>query len=152
MKPAWSAQAGAPSSRTKAVRVGGCAQEPGRVADGAGVDNFGSSLFLPVALLYVTRVVGLPLAVAGMVVATGTIAGQAATVVPAVAGLLFMRANALAEAIAPAGVRGRYLAAFQYAFTVPGVIAPALFSVALWLPWLLAGACAGLAMMVLRWW
>ena len=56
-----------------------------------GVDNFGSGLFLPVALLYVT---------------------------------------------------------------VPGVIAPALvalFSVALWLPWLLAGVCAGLAMMVLRW-
>jgi hypothetical protein len=53
------------------------------------------------------------------------------------AGLLFMRANALAEAIAPPAVRGRYLAAFQYAFTVPGVIAPAvvaLFSVAVWLP------------------
>ena len=27
-----------------------------------GVDNVGSGLFLPVALLYVTRVVGLPLA------------------------------------------------------------------------------------------
>jgi Na+/melibiose symporter-like transporter len=61
----------------------------------------------------------------------------AATVVLAMAGLLFMRANALAEAIAPPAVRGRYLAAFQYAFTVPGVIAPAvvaLFSVAVWLP------------------
>ena len=29
-----------------------------------GVDNFGSGLFLPVTLLYVIRVVGLPLAVA----------------------------------------------------------------------------------------
>ena len=52
------------------------------------------------------------------------------------------RANALAVAAAPAAVRGRYLAAFQYAFTVPGVLAPALvalFSVAVWLPWLLGG-------------
>jgi hypothetical protein len=30
-----------------------------------GVDNFGSGLFLPLALLYATRVVGLPLATAG---------------------------------------------------------------------------------------
>jgi Na+/melibiose symporter-like transporter len=78
----------------------------------------------------------------------------AATVVMAVAGLLFQRANALAEALAPAAVRGRYLAAFQYAFTVPGVIAPAvvaLFSVAVWLPWLVSGASAGLAVLVLRW-
>ena len=30
-----------------------------------GVDNFGSGLFLPVVLLYVTRVVGLPLAAGG---------------------------------------------------------------------------------------
>ena len=78
----------------------------------------------------------------------------AATVVLAVAGLLFMRANALAAAIAPAAARGRYLAAFQYAFTVPGVLAPAvvaLFSVAVWLPWLLAGTSAALAMLLLRW-
>jgi hypothetical protein len=78
----------------------------------------------------------------------------AATVVLAAAGLLFMRANALAEAIAPAAVRGRYLAAFQYAFTVPGVIAPAvvaLFSAAVWLPWLLTAISAGLAMALLRW-
>ena len=48
-----------------------------------GVDNFGSGLFLPVALLYVTRVVGLPLATAGTVVAVGTMAGLAT---PPVAG------------------------------------------------------------------
>ncbi len=40
-----------------------------------GVNNFGSGLFLPVVLLYVTRVVGLPLAAAGTVVALGTVAG-----------------------------------------------------------------------------
>jgi hypothetical protein len=78
----------------------------------------------------------------------------AATVVMSVGGLLFQRANARAVAVAPAAVRGRSLAAFQYAFTVPGVVAPAvvaLFSVAVWLPWLLVGASAGLAVLVLRW-
>ncbi len=57
-------------------------------------------------------------------------------------------------ATAPCPARGRYLAAFQYAFTVPGVIAPAavaLFSVAVWLPWLVVGTCAGLAVAALRW-
>src|SRR5580700_3464030 len=77
-----------------------------------------------------------------------------ATVVMAVGGLLFQsRVNALAEAAAPAAARGRYLAAFQYAFTVPGVLAPAvvaLFPVAVWLPWLLVGAAAGLAVLGLR--
>lgn len=78
----------------------------------------------------------------------------AAAVVMAVGTLLFGRANALAEAAAPAAARGRYLAAFQYGFTVPGVIAPAvvaLFSVAVWLPWLLAACAAALAVLVLRW-
>jgi Na+/melibiose symporter-like transporter len=78
----------------------------------------------------------------------------AATAVMALAGLLFQRASALAEAVAPAAVRGRYLAAFQYAFTVPAVIAPAmvaLYSVAAWLPWLLVGASAGLAILLLSW-
>jgi len=78
----------------------------------------------------------------------------AATVVMALAALLFQRANALAEAVAPSALRGRYLAAFQYSFTVPGVIAPAvvaLYSVAVWLPWLLVGVSAGLAVLVLHW-
>ena len=71
------------------------------------------------------------------------------------AGLVFgLRVNALAEAAAPAAARGRYLAAFQYSFTVPGVMAPAvvaLFSVAVWLPWLVVAAAAGLAIAALRW-
>jgi Na+/melibiose symporter-like transporter len=79
----------------------------------------------------------------------------AGTVVLAAAGLAFgVRVNALAEAAAPAVARGRYLAAFQYSFTVPGVMAPAvvaLFSVAVWLPWLLVAAAAGLAILALRW-
>ena len=79
----------------------------------------------------------------------------AGTVVLAAAGLAFgVRVNALAEAAAPAGARGRYLAAFQYSFTVPGIVAPAvvaLFSVVVWLPWLLVGGAAGLAVLALRW-
>src|ERR1700733_1728491 len=50
-----------------------------------GTDNFGSGLFLPVVLLNVARVVGLPLATAGTVVSLGTIAGLAA---PPLAGRL----------------------------------------------------------------
>src|SRR5260370_10898347 len=53
-----------------------------------GVDNVGSGLFLPVALLSVTRVMGRPLATAGTVVAAGTMAGLA---VPPVAGRLVDR-------------------------------------------------------------
>jgi len=53
------------------------------------------------------------------------------------------RINALAEAAAPRRSRARYLAAFQYAFTIAGVLAPAvvaLFSVTPWLPWLVVAA------------
>ncbi|HEV7648288.1 MAG TPA: MFS transporter [Actinophytocola sp.] len=78
----------------------------------------------------------------------------AATVVFAASGLLFgTRANALAADLAPSAARGRYLAMFQYAFTVPGVLAPAvagLFSVAVWLPWLVVGGCAAAATAGLR--
>lgn len=77
----------------------------------------------------------------------------AITVLLASASLMSGRANALAEAAAPQAQRGRYLAAFQYAYGVAGVIAPAvvaLFSVAIWLPWLIAAASAGLAIVALR--
>jgi MFS family permease len=73
----------------------------------------------------------------------------ASTLVFAAGDLVFgPRSGALAEAAAPPVARGRYLAAYQYAFTVAQVIAPvvvALFSVADWLPWVLVGTCAGLA-------
>jgi predicted MFS family arabinose efflux permease len=73
----------------------------------------------------------------------------AATALLAVGELLFgPRANAIAVDLAPGSVRGRYLAIFQYSYTVPGVLAPAivaLFAVAGWLPWLVVGVGAGLA-------
>ena len=97
---------------------------------------------------------GISVAAAAMPARWRTADLLAATVVLAAAGLAFgVRVNALAEATAPAGARGRYLAAFQYSFTVPGVMAPAvvaLFAVAVWLPWLLVGAAAGLAVLALR--
>ncbi|HEY3749949.1 MAG TPA: MFS transporter [Pseudonocardiaceae bacterium] len=62
--------------------------EPGRrdrmaLLVALGVDNVGSGLFLPLALVYATRVVGLTLGQAGVAVTVGTAAGLA---VPAVAG------------------------------------------------------------------
>jgi MFS family permease len=64
------------------------------------------------------------------------------------------RANALSEAAAPPATRGRYLAAFQYSFTVPGVIAPAvvaLFELNVWLPWLVVASATTLGWLGLRW-
>ena len=65
----------------------------------------------------------------------------------AAGGVLFgARVNALAVALAPTATRGRHLAAFQYAFTVPGVLAPAvvsLFTVGVWAPWVVVAVCAG---------
>lgn len=63
------------------------------------------------------------------------------------------RANALAEAAAPTASRGRHLAAFQYAFTLAGVLAPAvvgLFAVSYWLPWLVVGLACLAASVLLR--
>ena len=60
------------------------------------------------------------------------------TLLLAAGNLLGPVSNALAEATAPRAVRGRYLATFQYAFTIAGVLAPAivaLFTYAIWLPW-----------------
>jgi len=79
----------------------------------------------------------------------------ASTVILAAGTLMFSaRANALAEAAAPRPSRGRYLAAFQYAFTVAGVLAPAvvaLFTLGIWVPWVLVAAAACLGILGLRW-
>ena len=69
----------------------------------------------------------------------------ATAVVLSMSTLIGNRANAVAEAAAPRAARGRYLAAFQYAFTAAGVAAPgvvALFAVGPWLPWLVVAAAA----------
>lgn len=63
------------------------------------------------------------------------------------------RLNALAEASAPPHARARYLAAFQYAFTVAGIAAPtivSLFAINPWLPWLVIALAAGASLLGLR--
>jgi fucose permease len=63
------------------------------------------------------------------------------------------RVNALAEAAAPRATRGRHLAAFQYAFTVAGVITPAvvaLFVFATWAPWVVVATSCLVATVSLR--
>lgn len=83
---------------------------------------------------------------AAMVQPSWLVAYLLITVVLLAAGTLIgNRVNALAEAAAPRANRGRYLAAFQYAFTAAGVAAPgvvALFAVGPWLPWLVVAATA----------
>ncbi len=70
----------------------------------------------------------------------------ATTLLLAAGALMFgTRVNALAEAAAPSATRGRHLAAFQYAFTVAGVLTPAivaLFSVSRWVPFAIVAAAA----------
>jgi MFS family permease len=62
---------------------------------------------------------------------------------------------ALASAVAPARVRGRYLAAFQYSFTFASIIGPvfftSLFEIARAAPWIGLGLlnCAGVIVIVL---
>ncbi|HEX6357292.1 MFS transporter [Actinophytocola sp.] len=78
-----------------------------------------------------------------------------ATLVLAVSSLFFgARVNALAVELAPAATRGRHLAAFQYAFTVPVVVAPAvvaLFAAGVWVPWLVVALCAGAGALAFQW-
>ena len=78
----------------------------------------------------------------------------AATTLVAAAAVVFgTRANAVAEAAAPPAARGRYLAAFQYAFTTATAAAPVvagLFVVATWLPWLVVAGSAAAACAVIR--
>ncbi|MDH6137542.1 MFS family permease [Kitasatospora sp. MAA4] len=76
------------------------------------------------------------------------------TLIISMAGLVFgPRASALAEAAAPRAARGRYLAAYQYAFTAAQIAAPglvALLSTAAWLPWLVVAAASVVAAVALR--
>jgi MFS family permease len=76
------------------------------------VDNLGSGLFLPLALVYATRAVGLPVHTAGTVVAAATLIGLA---VPVLAGRLVHRLGprpvvVLAQLVQCAGALGYLLA------------------------------------------
>jgi hypothetical protein len=115
----------------------------------------------------ITRVAAMRVGAAGVVVWCGgclaalavprawlPVALLGIALVAAVSALLAItRANALADDLAPAAARGRYLAMFQYAFTGSGIVAPAvvgLFSVGAWVPPVLVAAGAAAAMAGLR--
>ncbi len=106
-------------------------------------------------LAAVVTVAWCALSAGAVLVPTGAVTAYlvAVAVMVALAGLVLGgRANALAEAAAPRATRGRHLAAFQYAFTIAGVIAPALtalFTVATWLPWLVLASAAALTCLIL---
>lgn len=62
--------------------------------------------------------------------------------------------NALSADAAPVGVRGTYLAAFQYSFAVADMVTPGLFGVLYGvdrvLPWVVVGCLALVASVVIR--
>lgn len=62
--------------------------------------------------------------------------------------------QSLATELSPPGARGRYLAVFQYSFTVASLVAPAffttLFEVGYWLPWLVLGVVNVFAALAMR--
>jgi MFS family permease len=85
-----------------------------------GIDNVGSGLFLPLTLVYATRVVGLPLAVAGVTVTLGTVVGL---LVPPLAGRLVDRVGPRPVVIASQVLQACGAALFGVADGVAGVIA-----------------------------
>ncbi len=68
--------------------------------------------------------------------------------------LVGTRPNAVAEAAAPVHLRGRYLAVFQYAFTAPQLVAPAVIALSAIhpvLPWLTTAATTAAGLSLLPW-
>jgi MFS family permease len=110
-------------------------------------DRFARTTTLALAALLIAVWCGACLAAAGLPAGWQAAWLLGSALVLAAAGVLFgARANALAVALAPEATRGRHLAAFQYAFTVPTVVAPAvvaLFDAAVWVPWVVVAVCAG---------
>ncbi|HSE72591.1 MAG TPA: MFS transporter [Nocardioidaceae bacterium] len=85
---------------------------------GLAIDNFGSGLFLPLALLYATRVVDLGIDVAGAVVAAASVLGFG---VPPVAGRLTQRVGPKAVVVVSQLVQGAGAAAYLLATGPVGV-------------------------------
>jgi MFS family permease len=117
-------------------------------------DRFARTTTLAVSAGILVVWSGLCLAAAGLPPGWQTPWLLMATLVLAAGNVLFgVRVNALAVALAPEASRGRHLAAFQYAFTVPQVLAPAvvaLFAAGMWAPWLVVAACAAAGAVGLR--
>jgi MFS family permease len=88
-----------------------------------GVDNFGSGLFLPLSLVYVTRVIGLSLGAAGTLVALGTLAGLA---IPPIAGRLVDRVGPKSVIIAAQLLQALGALAYLAAHSAIAVLAAAM--------------------------
>jgi MFS family permease len=90
-------------------------------------------------------------------------AGTWAIIALIVATLIFTMAElihsavsmALAADLSPPDARGRYLAAFQYSFTLSGLVRPAFFAVlfeaATWLPWVTLAGLNVVALLAMLW-
>ena len=89
---------------------------------GLAVDNFGSGLFLPLALLYATRVVGLDVRTAGTVVSVATLMGF---VVPPLAGRLTHRFGPRFVVVAAQLLEGAGAVGYLFAGSVGGVFVAA---------------------------
>jgi MFS family permease len=116
MLPAW-----APPSRLTSPRT--AQRNQTALLTALGVDNFGSGLFLPLTLVYLTRDVGLPLTVAGPVISMGALAGLA---VPAFTGRLVDRAGARSVVIASQLVQALGAAGYLLARSELPVLAAAM--------------------------
>jgi MFS family permease len=86
------------------------------------IDNFGSGLFLPLAILYASREVGLGVDTAGGVIAAATVLGFA---VPPVAGRLTHRIGPRAVVIAAQALQGLGAVAYFVAANATGVFVAA---------------------------
>jgi len=94
---------------------------------GLAIDNYGSGLFLPLSLVYATRVVGLSVATAGTVVAVATLLGFA---VPPLAGRLPQRFGARFVVVSSQLLQGAGALAYLFAGDASGVfVAAGLMSV-----------------------
>lgn len=89
---------------------------------GLGIDNFGSGLFLPLALVYATQVVGLPVESAGLAVTLGTTLGFS---VPPVAGRLTHRFGPRFTVVTAQLVQGAGAVAYLLATDVAGLLVAA---------------------------
>ena len=76
-----------------------------------------------------------------------------ATLIFAIGSLLIgTRLNAAANDAAPPSQRGKYLATFQYAFSIASLVAPLLltaFAFATWLPWAILSLTLAIALVLL---
>ncbi|WP_316771237.1 MFS transporter [Streptomyces sasae] len=104
------------------------------------VDSVVTGLFVPLSLLYPSASSGASLVWVGTLLSVAVLCYSAAQLVHSPV------SNALSADAAPAEIRGRYIAVFQYSFAIATVVAPLLFSLLLDMssaaPWITLAALA----------